>query len=461
MKQPENYPRWMFIILPALAMMLGWGLRGHIGGGPFGAMIPGAMLAMSLSLILKAPAAAASVILVFGVYGIGIGGQMTYGQTVGFLLNPETLWWGTLGLTLKGAMWGLLGGTVLSLAFIYRRLSNKLIILSLLLMVLGMFVGIKLINDPMILYFSNPENPRRESWAGLLFGAAALITYLKLKTNPTDFKVTGRFAILGMIGGGLGFGLGGFWMVLGTTLPDLKAIDWWKGMEFTFGFLLGASLGYAAWLSRKELKTGVERDWAAPALPYKSAYKELGIILLAVILTYWAIPYPLRQLAAAVSSNDGFIYDALINIARIMSTYAFRGGLIFVLIIMLLPKMGWQIGITITFCHGAIDLIIRYFYSGVNHFSIFSIHFLIVILMTTVVAILVAYLNRKENIIRNMFLLLIWSCILVSAAKLIRTPEWILIDGLSDIHMFFRKYLIDIYFVVSGIVISSIIVRKF
>ena len=88
-----KYPPWLFVAFPALAMMLGWGLRGHIGGGPFGAMIPGAFVALSLGLLLELPAAATSVLLVFAVFGIGMGGEMTYGQTLGFLRNPETVWW--------------------------------------------------------------------------------------------------------------------------------------------------------------------------------------------------------------------------------------------------------------------------------------------------------------------------------------------------------------------------------
>ena len=32
-----------WILAPAVVMSLGWGLRGYIGGGPFGAMIPGAL----------------------------------------------------------------------------------------------------------------------------------------------------------------------------------------------------------------------------------------------------------------------------------------------------------------------------------------------------------------------------------------------------------------------------------
>ena len=47
----------MEVLFPAVTVMLGWGLSGHIDGGPLGAMIPGALLALSLSLLLKLPKA--------------------------------------------------------------------------------------------------------------------------------------------------------------------------------------------------------------------------------------------------------------------------------------------------------------------------------------------------------------------------------------------------------------------
>ena len=65
MKPNSSYPKWFFVLLPAIAMMLGWGLRGHIGGGPFGAMIPGAMVALSIGMLLELPAWAISVLVVF------------------------------------------------------------------------------------------------------------------------------------------------------------------------------------------------------------------------------------------------------------------------------------------------------------------------------------------------------------------------------------------------------------
>ena len=125
----DKHTPWLFVIFPAITMLLGWGLRGYIGGGPFGAMIPGAMVAISISILLELPPAVSSVFVLFGVVGIGLGGEMTYGQTIGFLRNPDTMWWGALGLTVKGGVWGFLGGIILAVGLIYNRLSKKTIII--------------------------------------------------------------------------------------------------------------------------------------------------------------------------------------------------------------------------------------------------------------------------------------------------------------------------------------------
>ena len=51
MIKEEKHAPWLFIIFPAVTMLFGWGLRGYISGGPFGAMIPDAMVAISISWI--------------------------------------------------------------------------------------------------------------------------------------------------------------------------------------------------------------------------------------------------------------------------------------------------------------------------------------------------------------------------------------------------------------------------
>ena len=455
----EKYSKWMFIVFPAIAMLLGWGLRGHIGGGPFGAMIPGAMVALSLCLLLELPAATTSMIVVFGVVGIGLGGEMTYGQTLSFLKNPETVIWGTLATTIKGAVWGVLGGSVLAMGFIYNHLSRKTVIVGLILMMLGMLLGFKLINQPMLIYFSDPVKPRSESWGALLLGALTLLIYLKFKISKTDFKIISRFAFWGLIGGGLGFGLGGFWMVLGSQMPaEIIFHSWWKAMEFTFGLLLGASLGYAAWLSRKELNSEKEEGPGLLNYPLKSAYKELGITLLTGILIYWLIPQTLEPFVDAASSNDGVIMSGLRAIAMIFVNYAFYG---FILIVaaMHFPKVAWQLGITLTFCHTVIDFGGDHIIDNVANSPVL-VSFLFIFIMTLIVALLTAYFQGRKAIIRSMFLLLIWSTVAISFIKIGFHPGKMSIADQSFCEIICGTFIVDIVFVVSAILLSWIIIRK-
>ena len=71
-------PAWLWYLFPAVAMSLGWGLRGTIGGGPLGAMIPGAMIGLALCLLLGREKNAGFV-AGFAAIGVGFGGQETYG----------------------------------------------------------------------------------------------------------------------------------------------------------------------------------------------------------------------------------------------------------------------------------------------------------------------------------------------------------------------------------------------
>jgi hypothetical protein len=454
-----QYPQWMFIIFPALAMMLGWGLRGHIGGGPFGAMIPGAMLALSMGLLCKMPAAATSFLLVFGVFGIGMGGEMTYGQTLGFLRSPETLAWGTAGTIVKGAVWGLLGGAVLSLGLVFEKIPKRKIIIAILLLITGIFLGFKLINDPMLLYFSDPENPRAESWAGLLLGAVFLLSYLKIKIPSAEFRIIFRFAFWGMAGGALGFGLGGLWLFWGSQLPGVIFTSWWKAMEFTFGLLLGAALGYATWLSRGEpvLQNGKE-DVSSETKIY-TGWKEAGVVLATGLLIYWLIPSTMEWFAKTTIINNMAGGTISKEIARIMVNYSVA-GLLFVLVIMRFPKAAWQIGITLTFCHASIDLI-RDFYPDVNTWSPFNFRFFYIFLMTTGVGLLTHYFSRRTKVAAHLFLLLIWACIMVSFLRMFVDPEKLNTEGLSFYQIVFGKFIVDIIFALSAAVVSWFIIRKF
>ena len=230
-------------------MSLGWALRGYIGGGPLGAMIPGALVALYLCLLLQRDGDDAAVIAAFGAIGIGFGGQMTYGQTIGLALQPETRWWGLTGLGLKGAIWGLLGGAVLALALVRDRFSFRQIAIGVLAMGLMTQAGWKLINEPKLIYFSNPiDKPRPELWAGLALGALALLGWL-------NDRVVWSFAKRGAACGGIGFAVGGAIQVAGRGYgPEHPLIGYWKLMELFLGAMLGLGFGSAAWRWRVDLQ---------------------------------------------------------------------------------------------------------------------------------------------------------------------------------------------------------------
>uniref|UniRef100_UPI003216B65D hypothetical protein n=1 Tax=uncultured Draconibacterium sp. TaxID=1573823 RepID=UPI003216B65D len=452
MLKKEKNTKSIYILFPALAMMLAWGLRGHIGGGPFGAMIPGAMIALSISILLELPATVTAVLLVFGVAGIGLGGEMTYGQTLSFLRNPDTVWWGTFGTSLKGAVWGLMGGAVLAIGFVFNKTKKTTIIIAFLLVILGAFIGFKLINDPMLLYFSDPVKPRAESWAALLFGAILLLGYLKIRIPASEFKIIFRYAFWGMVGGGLGFGLGGFWMVLGSHLPEVIFKSWWKAMEFTFGFLFGAFLGYATWLSRTDSVIENLKGDLSLKLENYSIEKELIITLLTGLLVFWFIPGIMELFTNAAIVNNmpgGSIRD---EIARILVNYTFT-VLLFVLVLIRFPKVAWQIGITLTFCHASIDLI-RDFYPDVNIWTPLNLRFILVFLMTAVVALFTYFISKKDEVTVKLFMLLIWSCIIISFLRLFIDPAKLNIEGLTFCQIICGKYIVDIFFVVLAIVLS-------
>lgn len=324
----ETSERWLWLCFPALAMMLGWGLRGYIGGGPLGAMIPGAMTALALALLMKLDEPDAALLAAFGAVGVGFGGQMTYGQTVGLAKVPETFWWAILGFAVKGAVWGLLGGAVMAAAIEYRRAGwrDRFVWVGLALMTAATWAGWKLINEPKLIYFSNRlDRPRPEIWAGLALGALALILWLG---RGEARKAMWSYGLWGAAAGGAGFAIGAWIQVAGHNRWPESGIDWWKMMEFTFGLLLGLGYGIAAWLNRRE-----ESGAAAAAMTAEPYWRSAALAMAAV----------------AVGIGIEYHVDSRFN-------YTMAGAILLAAALRWRP-LAAQIAVTLTFFAFAIDLL--------------------------------------------------------------------------------------------------------
>lgn len=415
--------RWVYCLMPGVAIALGWGLRGFIGGGPMGAMIPGAMVALLLSLILGLDKPTSAVLAAFGAVGVGFGGQMTYGQTIGFIVHPETFFWGLLGLSVKGGIWGLSGGTFLGLGLIQRQIRRRDLLTGLGLLLIGTLIGWKLINEPRLIYFSNPhDKPRAEIWAGLLVGTMFLLGYLALKGHA---KIPLAFARWGALGGAIGFGGGGLWMTLGKTLPAAKQwFSWWKYMELTFGFCFGLTLGCAAWLRRAAIRP-------APANPSPATHRLPAI--------GWALT------VTAIMGLGALWLDA--NIAIVWGYTILGVGLL--TLALFSEQLAWQVALIITYCAFALDL--TEYFSQEQKLANPLAGWVLVGVTTLGFSFLLAHRERSgKPMVGWAFLGLMWLAVLVSYLKSLMHPK-----------LTFAHGTVELIFTLAAVALTWFVAREF
>src|SRR5437660_8061849 len=148
-------PAWLAVVIPGVAMSLGWGLRGQFGG-PRGAMTPGALVALALVLTARRRIGIRQVwmIAAAGALGFAIGGEETYMQTVALTRHGDTALKGFLGILLKGAEWGGLGGLFIGAALGRKRYCAAHVLLAVNVALALSFLGYWLVNEPKLIYFS-------------------------------------------------------------------------------------------------------------------------------------------------------------------------------------------------------------------------------------------------------------------------------------------------------------------
>jgi hypothetical protein len=369
-------PLWYWCALGAVAMSLGWGLRGSIGGGSLGAMIPGAMIGLVLCLMLQRRSDA-GLIAAFAAIGVGFGGQETYGQTVGLSLQPDTYWWAILGFVIKGAAWGLLGGAFIGIALERQRYTTTQLLAGFAIMVFGTWLGWQYLNNPKLIYFSNRlDRPREELWAGLWLGGLFLLAWLRS-------HVPALFALYGAIGGGIGFGLGASLQPMGRVVWAGMPLGWWKAMELTFGALLGLAFILCAWRLRNQLAV-------APSVPTK------------------AFPLPRALLGAGIAIGLAIMSTQYVP-ARFEYTIA---GAVLASLVLFSESLAWQTAITTTYAAFGWDFL------DSQTFAPRLLVWILLVVSTAVVSVIVSRYPRT----RTMLLLLTWLAV-VNAFRYLLPPS--------------------------------------
>lgn len=290
--ESKGVPVWQPILFGALAGGMAWGIRGQYGHET-GAMMAGLAVGLVMALVFcpRGNVRQIARAVAWCTVAMGLGGSMTYGQTVGLTQDAElvgnwsALRFGMLGLAIKGGLWIGFGATFLGMGLSgvrYRTREMVLVWLG----VLGLCAfGIWLFNEPFdpanrILprfYFSDDWRwepnatlkPRREVWGGFFLGLAGLLTYLGVKRRD---GLAWRLGLWGVLAGAFGFPLGQSlqayhaWNLDFFRSPEWVNVDnvinWWNFMETTFGAVMGATIGLGLWMNRRRIAVA---DGSAPA----------------------------------------------------------------------------------------------------------------------------------------------------------------------------------------------------
>jgi len=272
------------LLLCATAGGMGWGIRGQYGHET-GAMIAGLLVALVIGLLFcrgQTSLFTARVAALTAI-GIGFGGAMTYGQTVGLSHDPqfngnwEALRWGMLGLAVIGGVWVGFAGVLMGMGLGGKRYSALEIALLFMFLISLYFMGLFLFNEPFDpanrrlprIYFSGawywqPNNdalrPRPECWGGLLLALLGLWSYAAFWKRDVMACNVGLFAMLfGAIGFPTGQSVQAYhsWNKADFQVGWLGAIEpymnWWNTMETIFGAILGMGLGLGVWLNRHRI----------------------------------------------------------------------------------------------------------------------------------------------------------------------------------------------------------------
>jgi hypothetical protein len=348
-------PAWQPILLTAMAGGMGWGIRGQYGHEN-GAMIAGALVTLTISVLLarKMPIDHLVRAIALGIIGMGLGGSMSYGETVGLthdrnlhvdMVNWPAFRWGMLGLAIKGGIWIGFFGLLLGMGLSGKRYTLRIMVALLFAALGAYYLGINSINYPFnpfpldspdralpYLYFSDHWDwepisqikPRYENWGGMLLALILVFVYAGWWMKD---GLARNMALWGFLAGGLGFPGGQcvqayHQLVEGSFSSGIwphLSVNWWNAMETSFGLIMGSIVGLGFWMNRKRIGASLSPDAGDTERAYIPIPAEFLLVTLHVTL--------LGCLEFYFIKNVDVLYDLGLVMALIPIVLIFGGRL--------------------------------------------------------------------------------------------------------------------------------------
>ncbi len=310
----------------ALAVGLGWGIRGNFGH-QLGAMVPGALLAMSFAYVsgqdrmFRLMPALAFV----GALTMSLGGTMSYGTLHGYAKSPSFVnyTYGYFTLFLCGAVWG--GPCGAGIGLLLESKPTKLrewagaVWATILWGLITFAVVVSCFG-----FHINP--PRSDISVAFVGGMIGLFVWLHKRGK--------WFGLKGALWGAVGFGLS---MTLSRLLGNASYMvpfiqDNWKVMEIGCGMIGGFILSYA--LLGKEVQYDELPPWAAGA-----SYVGLFFVMVGIPVLHWIQRMPRKDtIEKVVNKKDllvadrGALIDTLQNAMLGLQIVAVVGALIWLVL---------------------------------------------------------------------------------------------------------------------------------
>jgi len=265
----RGWDRFVRALFVALAVGLGWGIRGDFGH-MLGAAFPGAALGLGFAYVTGQRSMFKWMPLLGAIGGLGIslGGTMSYGILHGYAKSDTVVnyAYGFFTLVLQGGAWGCFGCALLGLALERKRvMATELVSAAITVVAFGWLFYLVVVT--LAGFHINP--PRSDLSIGFTGGVIALFVWLVLNKKPYGL----RGAFFGYIGFGLGMAGGRFLGNLSYLQPF--PVNHWNIMEVSCG-LIGGFVFTFGMLGRKFPDPPEQEGY--PLLNVYSAFYVMGLI---------------------------------------------------------------------------------------------------------------------------------------------------------------------------------------